>query len=189
MRVLLVITGGIAACKTPQVVSLLTEKGHEVRVVATHNGLEYVARLTLEVLSGYPVAVEMYDGTNDREIAHLRLPEWADLVVVVPATANMLAKAAGGIADDLASSVLLGIGTGEQATAPVVFVPSMNTRMWQHLAVQANVATLQERGASIILPASGRLACQTEGQGRMPEPEEIVGQLEQMGLLATPLPE
>lgn len=183
MRILLVVSGGIAAYKTPKIVSLFKEDGHEVRVVATNSGLRFASQLTLATLSGHPVAHDLWEGAGDHELSHIRLPEWADLILVAPATANLLGKVANGIADDMASTLLNAAGTGEDAACPVVYVPAMNTRMWKHAATRANVEKLTSWGARVIPPESGRLACEDEGAGRMPEPEDCMARLEDWGLL------
>ncbi|GMV66408.1 MAG: hypothetical protein AMXMBFR75_22040 [Candidatus Hinthialibacteria bacterium] len=183
MNIILAISGGIAACKAPRLVSLLTEKGHTVRVVATQNGLRFVSQLTLAALSGYPVSSDMWEDSGDFGMSHIRLPEWADLLIVAPASANVIAKAANGIADDLLTTLLCAVGTGDEAACPVVYVPAMNTRMWHHVATRVNIERLTSWGAQIIPPDSGRLACSDHGEGRMSEPEAILAQVEEWGLL------
>jgi phosphopantothenoylcysteine decarboxylase/phosphopantothenate--cysteine ligase len=183
MKILLVVSGGIAAYKTPKIVSLLKEQGHEVRVVATSSALRFVSQLTLATLSGNRVLHDLWEGPGDRELSHIRLPEWADFILVAPATANLLGKVANGVADDLASTLLNAVGTGENAACPVVYLPAMNTRMWEHAATQANVEKLISWGAKVIFPESGRLACEDQGTGRMPEPEDCIARLQEWGLL------
>ncbi|HET9900158.1 MAG TPA: bifunctional phosphopantothenoylcysteine decarboxylase/phosphopantothenate--cysteine ligase CoaBC, partial [Actinomycetes bacterium] len=143
----------------------LTERGHTVRVIPTASALRFVGAATWAALSGQPVSTEVWDDVHD--VPHVRLGREADLVVVAPATADLLAKAAGGHADDLLTSTLL------TARCPVVYAPAMHTEMWQHQATQANVATLRSRGALVVEPAVGRLTGADSGPGRLPEPDEL----------------
>ncbi|MFF1529267.1 bifunctional phosphopantothenoylcysteine decarboxylase/phosphopantothenate--cysteine ligase CoaBC [Cellulomonas sp. NPDC058312] len=165
MRVVLGVAGGIAAYKAAHVLRLLTEAGHDVRVVPTRAALEFVGRATWEALSGHPVTPEVFEDVP--EVAHVRLGRQADLVVVAPATADLLARAASGRADDLLAATLL------TATCPVLMAPAMHTEMWQHPATRANVATLRERGVHVLDPDSGRLTGADTGPGRLPEPDAI----------------
>lgn len=165
MRILLGVSGGIAAYKTAALLRLFTEAGHDVRVVPTRAALEFVGRATWEALSGHPVTVGVFDDVP--AVEHISLGQTADLVVVAPATADLLARAATGQADDLLTAALL------VARCPVLLVPAMHTEMWQHPATQANVATLRERGVQVLDPASGRLTGADSGPGRMPEPADI----------------
>jgi phosphopantothenoylcysteine decarboxylase/phosphopantothenate--cysteine ligase len=144
---------------------LLTESGHDVRVVPTRAALEFVGAATWAALSGHPVTTEVWDDVH--KVPHVRLGREADLVVVAPATADLLARAAHGLADDLLTSTLL------TATCPVVLAPAMHTEMWQHPATRANVALLRERGVVVVEPASGRLTGTDTGPGRLPEPEAL----------------
>lgn len=164
-RIVLGVSGGIAAYKACSLLRRFTEVGHEVTVVPTEAALRFVGEPTWSALSGRPVASQVFDRVD--QVRHVRLGQEADLVVVAPATANVLSRAAHGLADDLLTNVLL------TARAPVVFAPAMHTEMWQHPATQANVATLRERGAHVIEPASGRLTGLDAGPGRLPEPEAI----------------
>ncbi|MEP6649208.1 MAG: bifunctional phosphopantothenoylcysteine decarboxylase/phosphopantothenate--cysteine ligase CoaBC [Lapillicoccus sp.] len=164
-RVVLGVGGGIAAYKAALLLRLFTESGHDVTVVPTASALRFVGAPTWEALSGKPVSTEVW--SNVPEVSHVRIGKTADLVVVAPATADLLARAAAGLADDLLTSTLL------TAPCPVVFAPAMHTEMWEHPATQANVATLTSRGAHLIPPASGRLTGEDTGPGRLPEPEEI----------------
>jgi phosphopantothenoylcysteine decarboxylase/phosphopantothenate--cysteine ligase len=164
-RVVLGVAGGIAAYKVVSLLRLLTEGGHDVRVVPTRSALEFVGAPTWSALSGHPVSAEVWDHAED--VPHVRLGREADLVVVAPATADLLARAAHGLADDLLTSTLL------TATCPVLLAPAMHTEMWQHPATQANVATLRSRGVQVLDPASGRLTGSDTGPGRLPEPEEL----------------
>jgi phosphopantothenoylcysteine decarboxylase/phosphopantothenate--cysteine ligase len=165
-RVVLGVSGGIAAYKACEVLRQLTEARHDVTVVATRAALKFVGAATWEALSGKPVGVDVFDEVH--EVAHVRLGQEADLVLVVPATADLLGRAAHGLADDLLTNVLL------TARGPVVFAPAMHSEMWNHPATQANVATLRSRGALVIEPAVGRLTGADSGVGRLPEPAEIV---------------
>ena len=158
-------SGGIAAYKACELLRRFTESGHDVTVVPTAAALEFVGAPTWAALSGKPVATEVW--TDVHEVPHVRLGQEADLVVVAPATADLLAKAAHGLADDLLTTTLL------TARCPVVFAPAMHTEMWEHPATRANVATLRARGALVIEPAEGRLTGADTGKGRLPEPEEI----------------
>ncbi|MFC8365113.1 bifunctional phosphopantothenoylcysteine decarboxylase/phosphopantothenate--cysteine ligase CoaBC [Streptomyces griseorubiginosus] len=164
-KVVLGVSGGIAAYKACELLRRLTESGHEVRVVPTASALHFVGAATWSALSGNPVSTEVWDDVH--EVPHVGIGQHADLVVVAPATADMLAKAAHGLADDLLTNTLL------TARCPVVFAPAMHTEMWEHPATQENVATLRRRGAIVIEPAVGRLTGVDTGKGRLPEPSEI----------------
>lgn len=167
-RVLLCVTGGIAAYKACEVVSRLRKLGAQVRVMMTEHAAQFVGPATFEALSGNPVGCAMFDGESAWEIRHIRWPQEADLVLVAPATANAMAKAAAGVADDLVTSALLA------AKCPVLLAPAMNSAMWRHPATQANLHTLLSRGLKTVGPDTGALACGESGEGRMAEPEEIV---------------
>ena len=164
-RVVLGVSGGIAAYKAAELLRRFTESGHDVTVVPTASALEFVGAPTWAALSGKEIATGVFE--NITEVPHVRLGQQADLVVVVPATANTLARAAHGIADDLLTNVLL------TARCPVVFAPAMHTEMWEHPATTENVAALRRRGAIVIEPAEGRLTGKDTGKGRLPEPDEI----------------
>ncbi len=164
-RVVLGVGGGIAAYKACELLRLLTESGHAVRVVPTASALRFVGAPTWEALSGQPAATEVWSDVP--QVPHVKLGQTADLVLVVPATADLLAKAAHGMADDLLTNTLL------TARCPVVFAPAMHTEMWEHPATADNVATLRRRGALVIEPAVGRLTGKDTGKGRLPEPEQI----------------
>ncbi|RAJ49735.1 phosphopantothenate-cysteine ligase /phosphopantothenoylcysteine decarboxylase [Streptomyces sp. PsTaAH-130] len=164
-RVVLGVSGGIAAYKACELLRRLTESGHDVRVVPTASALRFVGAATFSALSGNPVATDVWDSVH--EVPHVRIGQHADLVVVAPATADMLAKAAHGLADDLLTNTLL------TARCPVVFAPAMHTEMWEHPATQENVATLRRRGAVVVEPAVGRLTGVDTGKGRLPDPGEI----------------
>ena len=157
--------GGIAAYKVCELLRRLTESGHRVRVVPTADALRFVGEPTWAALSGQPVATGVWDEVH--EVPHVRIGQSADLVLVAPATANLLAKAAAGLADDLLTNTLL------TARCPVVFAPAMHTEMWEHPATQANVATLRSRGAVVLDPAVGRLTGADTGRGRLPDPAEL----------------
>ncbi|MFG3348965.1 bifunctional phosphopantothenoylcysteine decarboxylase/phosphopantothenate--cysteine ligase CoaBC [Streptomyces sp. NPDC048018] len=164
-KVVLGVSGGIAAYKACELLRRLTESGHDVRVVPTDSALHFVGAATWSALSGNPVSTEVWDSVH--EVPHVRIGQAADLVVVAPATADMLAKAAHGLADDLLTNTLL------TARCPVVFAPAMHTEMWEHPATQENVATLRRRGAVVVEPAVGRLTGVDTGKGRLPDPTEI----------------
>jgi phosphopantothenoylcysteine decarboxylase / phosphopantothenate---cysteine ligase len=165
MRVILGVAGGIAAYKACELLRLLAESGHQVRVVPTAAALNFVGPATWEALSGQPVSASPWDAVY--EVPHVRLGQEADLVIVAPATADLMARAAAGMSDDLLTAVLL------TAHCPVVFAPAMHTEMWQHAATRANVATLRARGCLVVEPASGRLTGKDTGPGRLPEPPEL----------------
>ena len=164
-EVVLGVSGGIAAYKACELLRLFTETGHGVRVVPTAAALHFIGAPTWAALSGRPVATEVWDDTH--EVPHVRIGRQADLVVVAPATADLIAKAAHGIADDLLTNTLL------TATCPIVWAPAMHTEMWENAATRANVATLRDRGHLVIEPAVGRLTGADTGKGRLPDPAEI----------------
>ena len=179
MRVIVGITGGIAAYKAPQLVRLLKKQGHEVQCVATRHALEFVTPLTLETVSGNRLYSELFAPVNDHSTEHIALKDWGDIMVVAPATANCIGKLASGIADDALSTLLLAF-----SHKPLYLAPAMNTDMWEHPAVQQNLATLKARGVNIIAPAEGELACGATGAGRMAEPEDIASAIrnEKLGI-------
>jgi phosphopantothenoylcysteine decarboxylase / phosphopantothenate---cysteine ligase len=164
-RIIVGVAGGIAAYKAATVVRQLTEAGHSVRVVPTESALRFVGAATFEALSGHPVHTGVWNDVH--EVPHVRIGQEADLVVVAPATADLLARAVSGHADDLLTATLL------TARCPVLFAPAMHTEMWFHPATVDNVATLRQRGAIVLEPASGRLTGADTGAGRLPEAEEI----------------
>jgi phosphopantothenoylcysteine decarboxylase/phosphopantothenate--cysteine ligase len=164
-KIVLGVGGGVAAYKSALLLRALTEAGHDVRVVPTASALRFVGAATFEALSGNPVSTEVWDDVP--EVAHVRIGQTADLVLVNPATADLLARAAAGRADDLLTATLL------TAHCPVVFVPAMHTEMWLHPATQDNVATLRRRGAVVLPPAVGRLTGPDSGPGRLPEPADV----------------
>jgi phosphopantothenoylcysteine decarboxylase/phosphopantothenate--cysteine ligase len=165
MRIILGVGAGIAAYKCCELLRLFTEAGHRTRVVPTPDALRFVGEATWAALSGEPVSTDVW--ADVPEVPHVALGQGADLVFVAPATADLLARAAAGMAGDLLTSVLL------TARCPVVFAPAMHTEMWQHPATQANVALLRSRGAVVIEPATGRLTGPDTGPGRLPEPAEL----------------
>lgn len=166
------VSGGIAAYKAAGLVSLLKKAGGEVRVCMTENACRFIAPLTFETLSKNPVITDTFSRETPYEVSHVALGKWADLAVVAPATANILAKAACGLADDYLSTFLLA------AKCPVLFAPAMNSAMLHHPATQANLKTLEERGNIMIFGGAGLLACGDVGDGRMAEPEEIFAAME-----------
>jgi phosphopantothenoylcysteine decarboxylase/phosphopantothenate--cysteine ligase len=165
MNVVLGVSGGIAAYKACELLRLFSESGHQVRVVPTASALHFVGAATWSALSGNPVSTEVWDSVH--EVPHVRIGQGADLLVVAPATADVLARAAHGLADDLLTNTLLTV------RCPVVFAPAMHTEMWEHPATQENVATLRRRGAIVIEPAVGRLTGADTGKGRFPDPQAI----------------
>jgi phosphopantothenoylcysteine decarboxylase / phosphopantothenate---cysteine ligase len=171
-RVILGVAAGISAYKSCELLRRLTESGHQVRVVPTPDALRFVGEATWAALSGQPVTTDVWTGTD--EVPHVRLGQSADLVIVAPATADLLARAAGGLANDLLTATLL------TARCPVLYAPAMHTEMWEHPATQANVALLRERGAIVLEPASGRLTGADTGPGRLPEPEQIFAAAERV---------
>ncbi|GAB2730580.1 bifunctional phosphopantothenoylcysteine decarboxylase/phosphopantothenate--cysteine ligase CoaBC [Kitasatospora kifunensis] len=164
-RVVLGVSGGIAAYKACELLRRFSESGHQVTVVPTAAALHFVGEATWAALSGRPAATETWERVH--EVPHVRIGQQADLVVVAPATADLLAKAAHGLADDLLTNTLL------TARCPVVFAPAMHTEMWEHPATQENVATLRRRGVIVLEPAVGRLTGVDTGKGRLPDPEAI----------------
>ena len=171
-RILLIVGGGIAAYKACELVRLIGRHGGEVTCVLTDGGAQFVTPMTLAALSGNRVHTSLWDAGEEAEIGHIQLSRAADLVVVCPATADLLAKMAAGIADDLATTLLLA------TDKPVLAAPAMNVRMWQHQATQANVATLRKRDVQVLQPDDGSMACGEFGPGRLPEPERIWSTIE-----------
>jgi phosphopantothenoylcysteine decarboxylase / phosphopantothenate---cysteine ligase len=166
-RVILGVGAGIAAYKACELLRLFKESGHSVRVIPTRDALRFVGEPTWSALSGEPVSTDVWDGVSD--VPHVKLGQSADLVFVAPATADLLARAAAGMSDDLLTATLL------TARCPVVYAPAMHTEMWEHPATQHNVATLRARGAIVVEPAVGRLTGKDTGKGRLPEPESLFG--------------
>jgi phosphopantothenoylcysteine decarboxylase/phosphopantothenate--cysteine ligase len=168
------VTGGIAAYKAAELVRLLVTGGAKVRVMMTRNATEFITPLTLQALSLHPVATDTFSLTQESEIGHIRMADTADAIVIAPATADVIAKAAVGIGDDLLTTVLLA------ARCPVAFAPAMNVHMYEHPTVAENLEKLRSRGATIIEPGEGALACGYEGKGRLVDPAEIVVEVERM---------
>lgn len=171
MKIVVGVSGGIAAYKVPQLVRLLIKAGHEVKCVATQHALQFVTPLTLETVSQNKLYSDLFDSNNDHSTQHISLKDWGDAMVVAPATANIIGKLASGIGDDALSTLLLAF------RKPLFVCPAMNTEMLDCPSVQRNMDYLRGIGVHIIEPASGELACGTSGKGRMPEPEEIVDQM------------
>ncbi len=171
-RVLLIISGGIAAYKALELIRLLRKQGCGVTCVLTNNGSQFVTPLSLQALSESKVYTDLFSLTDESEMGHIQLSRAADMLVVAPATANVLAKMAAGLADDLASTVLLA------TDKPVLVAPAMNVRMWLHAATQANMATLTQRGVHVVQPNDGPMACNEFGPGRLAEPPEILAAIE-----------
>ena len=167
-RVVLGVTGGIAAYKSAEIASQLKKQGHDVYVIMTKHATEFIAPLTFETLTNHPVVVDMFTRETPWEVEHIALAKRADVFLVAPASANFLGKYANGIADDMLTTTVLA------TKAPVVLAPAMNTNMWSNAIVQKNVEALKSFGVSMVGPGSGYLACGDLGQGRMSEPEEIV---------------
>ncbi|MCA9658195.1 MAG: bifunctional 4'-phosphopantothenoylcysteine decarboxylase/phosphopantothenoylcysteine synthetase, partial [Myxococcales bacterium] len=166
-RALLCVGGGIAAYKAPEIVRALVKEGLEVRVILTAAAGAFVSDLSLASVSGHPVRSRLLDASEEGTIGHIELADWADVVIVAPGTADLMARAAHGLADDLVTCVLLA------TRAPILWAPAMNTNMWRHPATQANLATLGERGAEFVGPDAGELACGWIGEGRMIDPPVI----------------
>lgn len=166
MRIIVGITGGIAAYKTPELVRLLIKAGHEVRCAATDHALQFVTRVTLETVSGAPLYNDLFASGRTE---HISLKEWGEILIVAPATANIIGKVANGIADDALSTLLLAF-----SQKPVIMAPAMNCEMWAHPAVQHNIETLKSQGILMVGPEEGELACGVSGTGRMAEPAQIV---------------
>jgi len=167
-KIVLGVTGGIAVYKAVDLVSRLRKQSCQVRVVMTEHAQQFVTPLTFKEISGNQVAVSMWSSNQEFNVEHIALANWADAFVVAPATANIIAKMAYGLADDLLSTTLLA------AQAPIIVCPAMNTGMYENPATQENIAKLASRGVSVMPPAVGKLACGTSGAGRLPEPQEIV---------------
>lgn len=167
-NILLGITGGIAAYKSASFARLLIKSGYDVRVIMTASAQAFITPLTLQALTGNPVHIDLLDESAELGMGHIELAKWADLLIIAPATANTIAKLAMGIADDLLTTVCLA------TTAPILVAPAMNQQMWQHPSVKLNLQTLTDYDYEIIQPASGEQACGDIGEGRLPEPEELL---------------
>ena len=172
IRILLIVSGGIAAYKSPDLVRRLREQGSRVRCLLTHGGAEFVTALALQAVSEETVYQNLFSLTEENEMGHIRLSREADIILIAPATANIIAKIAHGIADDLATTALLA------SDKPVIIAPAMNHQMWNHPATQDNLTILKARGITIIGPEEGKMACGEFGVGRMSEPQDILTRLE-----------
>jgi phosphopantothenoylcysteine decarboxylase/phosphopantothenate--cysteine ligase len=171
-EIIIGITGGIAAYKIAELVRMLTKRGAHVHVVMTKNAMEFVTPLTLQTLSGHSVTHDMFTLLTGSKIGHISLADIADQMVIVPATANIIGKIANGIADDFLTTMIMA------TTVPVLFVPSMNTKMWESKIVQGNIEKLQDNGYAFMDPSSGDLACGWQGKGRLPALEDIEEKME-----------
>jgi phosphopantothenoylcysteine decarboxylase/phosphopantothenate--cysteine ligase len=178
-RVLLIVGGGIAAYKSLELVRLLRKAGHGVTPVLTKGGEHFVTAMSLGTLAESPVYTSLWELKDEVEIGHIQLSRSADFLLVCPGTADLLAKMAAGLADDLATTLLLA------TDKPVVVAPAMNVRMWQHAATVRNVRQLAEDGVKVIAPDEGEMACGEHGPGRLPEPQAIVEWLSSNGLLTS----
>ena len=165
--VVLGVTGGIAAYKSAELVRALQQQGARVRVVMTRGAQQFITPLTLQTLSGHPVSTDLWDLTQESQIGHIALADSAEVLLIAPATANVIAKLASGIADDLLTTVALA------TRARLVVAPAMNVHMFENPVVQENLDRLRARGARIVTPDSGSLACGYEGQGRLPDPDVL----------------
>jgi phosphopantothenoylcysteine decarboxylase/phosphopantothenate--cysteine ligase len=172
--VVLGVTGGIACYKAVELVRLLVKAGHRVQVIMTRGAMEFVTALTFQTLSGHPVATEIFSLTQESEIGHINLADSADLLVIAPATANIIGKIANGIADDLLTTVIMA------TQAPVLIAPAMNIHMFENPIVQDNLRKLRRVGYHVLDPAEGFLACGYEGKGRLPDPEKIADEVERL---------
>lgn len=170
-NILIGVTGGIAAYKVVEVASRLKKSGANVKIIMTRNATEFVSPRTFQEITNDAVSVEMFGGAANFHVAHISLANWADLMLIAPATANFLAKMAHGIADDLLTTTILAFDK------EILIAPSMNTKMFENPATQANLSTLKARGIKILEPAVGELACGTSGKGRLPEPKEICAEI------------
>src|SRR5512146_1153718 len=171
LRVVLGVSGGIAAYKAAELIRRLRDAGAEVRVVLTENAARFVSPLTFQALSGQPVRTGLWDEAAEAAMGHIELARWAQRILIVPASADLIARLAHGFADDLLTTLCLA------SAAPLAIAPAMNLRMWAHPATQANVATLRERGVDFLGPAAGPMAEPESGPGRLLEPPQIVAEL------------
>lgn len=171
-KVVLGISGGIAAFKAAEIASMLRKGGAEVKCIMTEHATEFITPLTMREISGNPVALSMFGDVPEFNVEHIALAQWADVFVIAPATANVIGKIAGGIADDMLTTTVMA------TTAPVILAPAMNSNMYMNPIVQKNMAALKELGYEIIEPATGHLACGVTGIGRLPEPADIVDYIE-----------
>jgi phosphopantothenoylcysteine decarboxylase/phosphopantothenate--cysteine ligase len=176
--IVLGITGGIAAYKAAELTRRLIEAGADVHVMMTRAAQEFVTPLTLQTLSGHPVHTELFSLTQEQEIGHISIADRADLILVSPATADILAKVSHGICDDLLTTVICAVD--HKFGAPVVFAPSMNVHMWENPITQENVQKLRGHGYHLLEPDAGFLACGYTGKGRLPEPQAIIDAIEKI---------
>lgn len=176
LNILLGVTGGIAAYKAVDLAGKLTAVGAHVQTIMTQNACRLVGPKSFETITAAPVYTSLWSDPQGCSMAHIALADWADVVVVAPASADIVGKMANGICDDLLSTTLCTCWS-----CRILFAPAMNTRMWENPAVQRNVAALRDMGVQMIGPAAGRLACGTEGMGRMAEPQDIVAAIETLG--------
>ncbi len=172
MNIILGISGGIAAYKTPDLARKLIKAGHQVQAVMSHSAFQFVAPLALQAVSGRVVRSELFDAQAESAMDHIELARWADTILIAPATAHKIAQLTSGMAGDLLTTLCLA------STAPLVIAPAMNQQMWKHAATQENIQRLLERGIQLIGPAEGEQACGETGFGRMVEPEDIVNALQ-----------
>jgi phosphopantothenoylcysteine decarboxylase len=175
-NIVLGVTGSIAAHKAVDLASLLTKASHHVRVVMTQDALRFITSLPFKTMSRHPVVTDLYDEEEGWKPAHIELADHADLLLIAPATANIMAKLAHGLADDALTCIALAI----QPSAKILIAPAMNGKMWQHAATQHNVATLRSRGVELVGPDEGLLSCGYEGLGRLTSVEAIVARAEAM---------
>jgi phosphopantothenoylcysteine decarboxylase/phosphopantothenate--cysteine ligase len=178
-RVLIIIGGGIAAYKSLELIRLLKKAGHEITPVLTKGGERFVTPMSLAALSGHSVYTSLWELKDEVEIGHIELSRASDLLLVCPATADLLAKMSAGVADDLATTLLLA------TDKPVVVAPAMNVKMWLHPATRRNIRQLLDDGVKVIDPAEGEMACGEFGPGRLPEPQAILDWLGKSGLLVS----
>jgi phosphopantothenoylcysteine decarboxylase/phosphopantothenate--cysteine ligase len=177
LKVLLGVSGGIAAFKAAALASRLTGHGTTVKTIMTKSACELIMPRTFEAVTGQSVYTSLWNCFEEYKVGHINLAQWADIIVVAPATANIIGKMANGICDDLLSTVLCAAHK-----KPILIVPAMNNNMWENPAVRKNVKTLQERNCKFIGPETGRLACGTEAVGRMSEPQDIIEAIKKISL-------
>ena len=175
LNILVGVSGGISAYKAVDLASKLTAAGAKVRTAMTENACQLIGPKSFEAVTGQPVYTSLWDTTEEHKISHVSLAEWADIVAIVPATADIIGKAANGICDDLLSTTICTCWA-----KPILLAPAMNEDMWNNPAVQRNIKTVKKMGFEVIGPEEGRLACGTEGMGRMSEPRDILEALEKI---------
>lgn len=174
MKITMCVCGGIASYKTADLASVLHQKGYDLQVVMTKSATQFITPMTLEVLSKNKVVVDMFEESNSEYVGHIEYAQNTDLILVVPVTANVIGKSANGIADDMVTSILIA------ASAPILFVPSMNSVMYENKIVQSNIERLKNFGYKFMEPDTGMLACGVNGKGKIPKTEEIVKAVEDM---------